>query len=217
MTDAPDIPITPELVLRGYAAGVFPMADSADDPRVYWVKPEMRGIIPLDGFHLSRSLRRRMLRGGYEVTVSRRFQEVVRACADRPQTWINQTIFDLYSRLFSMGFAHSIEVIRDGNLIGGVYGISLGGAFFGESMFSRETDGSKIALANLVAVLDVGGFTLLDTQFQTRHLKSLGAIEIPQAEYIALLDKALTKPAKFLKSGIFLDQDAVVQRITHTS
>lgn len=209
--------ITPEVLLHAYASGVFPMAESADNPEIFWVEPQLRGIFPLDGFRISRSLRRRMRRADYSVSVDTCFAEVVRACADRPETWINDRIFDLYLRLHNMGFAHSVEVFRDGRLIGGVYGVALGRAFFGESMFSRATDASKIALANLVARLRAGGFTLFDTQFLTPHLESLGAIEIPQAEYLDRLRIALEKPADFLKLSPATPQEEVVHLVTQTS
>lgn len=209
--------ITPELLLQGYAAGVFPMAESASSTEVFWVEPQMRGLFPLDRFHLSRSLRRRMRRGDYSVAIDSRFAEVLRACAERPETWINDQIFDLYMKLHRMGYAHAVEVIRDGRLIGGVYGVALGGAFFGESMFSRATDASKIALANLVARLRVGGFTLFDAQFLTPHLKSLGAIEIPQTVYIERLELALEKTADFLRLDPETPQEEVVHLVTQTS
>ncbi|MFK5997641.1 MAG: leucyl/phenylalanyl-tRNA--protein transferase [Rhodobacterales bacterium] len=191
--------ITPELLLHGYASGVFPMADAVDDPEIYWVDPHFRGVFPLDGFHVSRSLARRIKRAPYKVTVDQRFKEVVSACADRPKTWINREIFDLYIQLHHMGYAHSIEVMEDNTLVGGVYGIALRGAFFGESMFSRRTDTSKIALTYLVARLKFGGYRLFDTQFLTDHLKSLGACEIPREEYRQNLGIALGNDADFLK------------------
>lgn len=209
--------ITPQVLLQAYASGVFPMAESADDPEVFWVQPQLRGIVPLDGFHLSRSLRRRMRKADYTVRVDTCFAEVVRACADRPATWINARIFDLYMDLHRMGYAHSVEVFRDDHLIGGVYGVALGRAFFGESMFSRATDGSKIALANLVARLRAGGFTLFDTQFLTSHLESLGAMEIPQADYLERLQIALEKPADFWKLDPDTPQEEVVHLVTQIS
>lgn len=209
--------ITPEVLLQAYASGVFPMAESIDNPEIFWVEPQLRGIFPLDGFHLSRSLRRRMRRADYTVSVDTCFAEVVRACADRPETWINTRIFDLYTDLHRMGYAHSVEVFRQGRLIGGVYGVALGRAFFGESMFSRETDASKIALANLVARLRAGGFILFDTQFLTPHLESLGAIEIPQADYMDRLHVALEKSANFLELNPETPQEEVVHLVTQTS
>lgn len=209
--------ITPEVLLQAYASGVFPMAESADNPVIFWVQPQFRGIFPLDGFHISRSLRRRMRNADYSVSVDTCFADVVRACADRSETWINAKIFDLYMELHRMGYAHSVEVFRQGRLIGGVYGVALGRAFFGESMFSRETDGSKIALANLVARLRTGGFTLFDTQFLTPHLESLGAIEIPQADYLKRLRVALEKSANFLELNADTPQEEVVHLVTQTS
>jgi len=209
--------ITPEVLLHGYATGVFPMAESAGSDEIFWVEPQMRGIFPLDGFHLSRSLRRRLLRSDFTVTVDRGFADVVTACADRPETWINSQIFDLYLALHRMGYAHSIEIRRDDALIGGVYGVALGRAFFGESMFSRATDGSKIALANLIARLRTGGFVLFDTQFLTPHLKSLGAIEIPQADYLERLHTTLETSANFLLLKEDTPQEEVVHLVTQTS
>ncbi len=183
--------IDPELLLRAYAIGAFPMSDSRDAPDVFWVQPRRRAILPLDGFHLSRSLRKVLRSGRFEVTRDRAFGEVVRACAQRTDTWINAEIESSYARLHLLGHAHSIEVWEGGTLAGGLYGVRLGRAFFGESMFSRATDASKVALAWLVARLIAGGFALLDCQFMTDHLKSLGAIEITQERYLQLLSSAL--------------------------
>lgn len=183
--------LTAAHLLRGYAMGIFPMAKSRDDPEVHWIDPRRRGIIPLDGFHVSRSLARRIRRGGYETRSDTAFEAVVTACAEREETWINDTIFALYMDLHAQGFAHAQEIWRDGHLIGGVYGVHLGRAFFGESMFSAEADGSKLALAHLVARLGAGGFTLFDTQFLTPHLASMGAVEVSRAEYHRRLAKAL--------------------------
>lgn len=195
------IQITPDLLLSAYAAGIFPMAESRDDPAVHWIDPPLRGIMPLDGFHISRSLRRSILHGGFSVTADRDFQGIVTGCADRPETWINAQIFDLYARLHRMGHAHSIEVWREGALVGGVYGVVLGAAFFGESMFSRVTDASKVALAYAVHRLRAGGFTLFDTQFLTSHLASLGGIEIPRDDYRHRLAEALNHTATFDPPG----------------
>lgn len=192
-----DVEITPEILLHAYASGVFPMADSATDTEIYWVDPHRRGIIPLDGFHTSRSLSRRIRRGGYQVKINSAFLQVVQACADRNETWINQQITDLYVQLHEMGHAHSFEVWADNRLVGGVYGVTLGTAFFGESMFSRQTDASKLALYHLVEHLNVHGFTLFDAQFLTDHLASLGAIEIEREHYHKLLQLALEKSAEF--------------------
>jgi leucyl/phenylalanyl-tRNA--protein transferase len=184
-------PLDPELLLRGYSIGVFPMADSRDAAEVYWVEPRQRAIIPLDQFRLSRSLRKTLRSGIYTVTRDEAFAEVVRHCAMREETWINGEIEAGYARLFKMGDAHSIECWADGALVGGLYGVKLGRAFFGESMFSLRADASKVALAWLVARLKVGGFQLLDCQFMTDHLRRLGAIEVDQKDYVVLLSSAL--------------------------
>ncbi len=189
-------PLDPELLLRAYTVGVFPMADSRDAQSVYWVEPKARAVLPLDGFHLSRSLKKTLLSGRFETTVDRAFGEVVRLCAEavpgRPDTWINVQIERAVAVLHERGHAHSIEVWQDGRLVGGLYGLSLGRAFFGESMVSRVRDSSKIALAHLVARLRAGRFTLLDCQFQTAHLASLGAVEVSRASYMGSLDGALS-------------------------
>lgn len=190
-------PITPDLLLHAYASGVFPMAESRDDPEIHWIEPRLRGILPLDGFHISRSLAKVIRSSAWKVTVDRAFADVVRGCADREETWINGEIFALYSELHARGFAHSLEVWDQGDLIGGVYGVALGAAFFGESMFSRRSNASKLALAYLAHRLRAGGFTLLDTQFLTPHLASLGGIEIPKAEYQMRLQEALRREACF--------------------
>lgn len=191
---APVTPLDPDLLLRAYSIGVFPMADDRDAGSVYWVEPKMRAILPLDGFHLSRSLRKTLLSGRFETTADRAFGKVVGLCAEaadnRPATWINRQIERAATILHGRGHAHSIETWEDGELVGGLYGISLGRAFFGESMVSRRTDASKVALAHLVARLRAGGFTLLDCQFQTPHLASLGAVEVSRAAYMALLASA---------------------------
>jgi leucyl/phenylalanyl-tRNA--protein transferase len=188
--------LDPDLLLRAYTVGVFPMADSRDAKSVYWVEPKTRAILPLDHFHLSKSLRKTMLSGRYETTANRDFAGVVRMCAEpvanRPDTWINSQIESAVKVLHAHGHAHSIETWEDGRLVGGLYGISLGRAFFGESMVSRATDASKVALAHLVARLRSGGFTLLDCQFMTDHLASMGAVEISRAAYMALLDPAVS-------------------------
>ena len=209
--------ITPELLLSAYATGIFPMAESREDPTIHWVDPKRRGIIPLDGFHISRSLRRRLLQGGLNVTADRDFEAVVTGCADRPETWINAQIFDLYARLHRMGHAHSIEVWQGDALVGGVYGVVLGAAFFGESMFSRRSNASKVALAYLVDRLRLGGFKLFDTQFITAHLRSLGAVEIPRADYRRRLAEALARPADFLRPPLPADPQELLQRSTQMS
>ena len=181
--------------------GLFPMAEAFDDPTIHWVEPRRRGIIPLDGLHVGRSLRKALRRARIELKVDRAFAEVVRACAmpapDRQQTWLNPQLIDLYVELHRAGRAHSVEAWCRGELVGGLYGVHLGGAFFGESMFSRATDASKMALVELVARLRAGGFALLDTQFLTSHLQSLGAIEISRANYLARLRHALPARCRF--------------------
>lgn len=212
-----DRSLTPELLLGAYAAGVFPMAETRDDPDVFWVDPRRRGIIPLDGFHLSRSLAKRMRRGDVRVSMDRAFESVLDGCADRNETWINETIRALMIEMFRMGHAHSFEVWQSDRLIGGMYGIALGGAFFGESMFSRSTDGSKMALAFAVDHLRRAGFTLFDTQFLTEHLASLGAVEISRDAYRKRLAQALDVPADVHAFPFETDAQAVVQRMTQMS
>jgi len=212
-----DFTITPDLLLRAYATGIFPMAETRADEDIFWVDPKRRGILPLDGFHISRSLRRRILSGAYTVTFDKDFASVVSACADREETWINAQIEDLYSQLFDLGHGHSVEVWEQETLIGGVYGVTLGGAYFGESMFSRRRDASKVALAYLVDRLAIGGFTLFDTQFLTDHLASLGAIEVSRAEYHERLGKALHARASFHLQGPVPRPQDVVQRNSQRS
>jgi leucyl/phenylalanyl-tRNA--protein transferase len=183
--------LDPRLLLQGYASGIFPMADSREAGELFWVEPRHRAIIPLDGFHLSRSLRRTLRSGRFEVTHDRDFGGVIAACADRAETWINQELEQAMLALHGSRHAHSIEVWDSGRLVGGLYGVKLGRAFFGESMFSRATDASKVALAWLVARLKVGNFTLLDCQFMTEHLASLGAVTVTRDAYVALLSAAL--------------------------
>lgn len=197
MTDT-NPPLAPEMLLQAYASGIFPMAESRDDPDLFWVDPRQRGVLPLEGFHVSRSLARRIRRGGYTATLNEDFAGVVTGCADRDETWINAEIQSLYLDLHANGHGHSLEIWSDGYLVGGVYGVALGGAFFGESMFSRVTDASKLALAHLVSHLRRCGFVLFDTQFLTAHLARLGAIEVSRATYRAQLAKALTVRADIL-------------------
>ena len=196
--------ITPEVLLRAYACGIFPMAESADDPTLFWVEPEMRGVIPLDGFRISSRLARTVRSDDFTVTVDTAFKAVIAGCAapaaGREDTWINKRIRELYGGLYELGHCHSVEVWQDDDLVGGLYGVSLGRAFFGESMFHRTRDASKVALVHLVARLIHGGFELLDTQYVTDHLRSFGAVEISRRRYTALLDKALAgEPADFRK------------------
>ena len=189
--------LSPELLVYAYSKGVFPMAEHRKDACVVWIEPKNRGIIPLDGFHVSHSLRRVIRKGIFDVRVDTAFRDVMLNCADRDETWINDQILDAYCKLFDLGLAHSVECRKDGKLVGGLYGVSLGGAFFGESMFSKETNASKVALCALVERLKAGGFTLLDTQFLTSHLATFGAIEIPQEEYLKRLEPALEVKARF--------------------
>ena len=190
-----DIEITPELIIRAYRAGIFPMAEDATDEDLFWVSPEMRGIIPLDGFRLSTSLRKAIRKSGFVVKVDTDFSAIIEGCAtvgeDRDSTWINRTIRNVYGELFRRGVAHTVEVWDGAELVGGLYGLAIGGAFFGESMFHRKTNASKMAMAHLVARLKAGGFVLLDTQFVTPHLASLGGIEIPREVYEERLAEAL--------------------------
>jgi len=206
-------PLDSDLLLRAYTVGVFPMADSRDAPSVYWVEPKNRAILPLDRFHLSKSLKKTLLSGRYETTANRDFAGVVGLCAEavknRPDTWINGQIESAVQVLHAKGHAHSIETWEDGRLVGGLYGISLGAAFFGESMVSRATDASKVALAHLVARLRVGGFSLLDCQFMTDHLASLGAVEVSRATYMALLDGAVALAAGSAGSSTMPDFGAL--------
>lgn len=193
--------ITPQVLLKAYACGIFPMAESADDPELFWIEPDLRGVIPLDDFHLSRRLRRTVRNDDFEIRIDTDFEGVINGCATpapgRRKTWINQPIRRLYGELFDLGHCHTVEAWRDGKLVGGLYGIHLRGAFFGESMFSRERDASKVALTHLVARLITGGFTLLDTQFVTDHLRRFGAQEFGKHDYAAMLERALTVEGDF--------------------
>ena len=190
---------TPSLLLRAYACGIFPMADSADDPTLYWVEPRLRGVLPLDAFHIPKRLARTVRSDRFEVRLDTDFDAVIDGCAaprpGRRTTWINATIRDLYGQLFRRGHVHTVEAWRDGRLVGGLYGLELGAAFFGESMFSLERDASKVALVHLVAMMRRGGFQLLDTQFLTEHLTQFGALEIERKDYLLLLEEALAGEA----------------------
>ncbi len=194
--------ITPQVLLKAYACGIFPMAESSDDPGLYWVEPELRGILPLNGLAISHRLARTIRSDRFEVMVDRDFEAIIDAYAapaeGRRSTWINRRIRKLYGELFAMGHCHTVEAYREGKLVGGLYGVDLRGAFFGESMFHRESDASKVALAHLVARLRHGGYRLLDTQFVTDHLLSLGAVELPRAQYHVLLNDALQVDGDFL-------------------
>jgi leucyl/phenylalanyl-tRNA---protein transferase len=190
--------ITPEILLRAYSIGLFPMAESADDPEIFWVEPDLRGVLPLNDFHVSKSLAKTIRRKPFEIRFDHDFEAVIAACGEetsaRPSTWINQTIRSLYASLFRMGHAHTVEAWDGDQLVGGLYGVSLGAAFFGESMFSRRTDASKICLVHLVERLREKGFVLLDTQFTTEHLKTFGAIDVPKDEYEHMLAAAMDSP-----------------------
>jgi leucyl/phenylalanyl-tRNA--protein transferase len=199
--DTKFVEITPEVLLKAYACGIFPMAESAEDPALYWIEPEMRGIIPLDGFHVPSRLARTVRTTRFEVWVNRDFDAVIDGCAepkrDRARTWINERIRRIYRGLYEHGHCHSVEVYAGNVLVGGLYGVSLGRAFFGESMFHHARDASKIALVHLIARLKAGGYRLLDTQFVTEHLKIFGAVEVPKRRYHRLLEEALIGEADF--------------------
>jgi leucyl/phenylalanyl-tRNA--protein transferase len=198
---APGHRIPTDLLLKAYASGVFPMAESASDPEVFWVRPEARGIIPLDAFHVSRSLRKTLRQRPFDIRIDSDFPAVIDACAEenenRRTTWINAPIREAYGELFRIGHAHSVEAWEADRLVGGLYGVTLGRAFFGESMFSRRTDASKICLVHLVERLKTRGFKLLDTQFTTDHLKHFGAVDVPRRRYEVLLEEALQGRAVF--------------------
>ncbi|GAB5469561.1 MAG: leucyl/phenylalanyl-tRNA--protein transferase [Rhodospirillales bacterium] len=193
--------LTPELLLRAYSIGVFPMAESRDGEEIHWIEPRARGVLPLDALHVPRKLRKRLRHGGFTVTCDQAFPTVIAACAEpddgREDTWINPVIERLYAGLFERGFAHSVECWRGEDLVGGLYGVSLGAAFMGESMFSRESDASKVALVHLVLRLVKGGYVLLDTQFETPHLAQFGVVEIPQRDYRRQLSQAIGQSARF--------------------
>ncbi|KXG86526.1 leucyl/phenylalanyl-tRNA--protein transferase [Agrobacterium bohemicum] len=188
-----------DILLRAYSIGLFPMADSADDPELFWVEPDMRGVIPLDDFHVSKSLAKAIRKKPFDIRFDSAFDAVMIGCAaeadNRPSTWINGTIHRLYNELHDIGHAHSVEAWEGDELVGGLYGVSLGSAFFGESMFSRRTNASKICLVHLVEHLREKGFTLLDTQFTTEHLKTFGAIDVPKADYSKMLEPAVNRPS----------------------
>jgi leucyl/phenylalanyl-tRNA--protein transferase len=216
--------LTPDILLAAYAAGIFPMAESAADPELFWVDPRRRGILPLDAFHVARRLHRVVRQRPFEIRCDSAFEEVLRGCAEasekRPNTWINDEIVQLYAGLFARGAAHSVECWHDGVLAGGLYGVSLGAVFFGESMFSREREASKVALVHLVARLRLGGYRLLDTQFLTPHLARFGGIEISRPRYHRLLAEALSYRAVFpsdLPGGAGADPLAFLQSSTLTS
>jgi leucyl/phenylalanyl-tRNA--protein transferase len=210
--------LTPDLLLRAYAVGIFPMAESRLDPKVHWIDPDTRGILPLEHFHIPRKLRQAVRRKIFDVRCDTAFEAVIEACAEpagnRPDSWINPTIRHLYTELYHLGFAHSIECWREGGLVGGLYGVSLGGAFFGESMFSRHTDASKVALVHLMLRLRKGSFRLLDTQFTTPHLRQFGAIEITRREYRTRLVPAITAQARFPREVSDAEVEAFLQSVS---
>ncbi|CUH77789.1 leucyl/phenylalanyl-tRNA--protein transferase [Tropicibacter naphthalenivorans] len=209
--------VTLDLLLHAYRSGIFPMAEHRHDPEIFWVEPRRRGILPLDGFHISRSLAKRLKRNDYQVTLNHDFDGVIDGCADRAETWINDEIRSLYTDLYHQGDAHSLEVWMDNELVGGVYGVTVGGAFCGESMFSRRRDASKIALAWIVDLLNRTGFRLFDTQFITPHLASLGGQEITKDAYRRHLTDALEVEADILSAPLAASGQEVVQRNTQTS
>ena len=215
------IEITPQVLLKAYACGIFPMAESAHDPTLYWIEPEDRGVLPLDKVRVPARLARTIRQEKFEVRVDHDFRGVIAGCAasrpGRRSTWINRRITELYAELFEMGFCHTIETWQDGRLVGGLYGVHLGGAFFGESMFSTERDASKVALVYLAARLTYGGFKLLDTQFVTDHLRQFGAIEIPRAEFHKLLEDALRHHSGFHELPPDLPASSVLQLVNQTS
>ena len=204
--------LKPDILLSAYRAGIFPMAESALDKNIFWVDPKYRGILPLNEFHVSKSLRKEILKLDYQVSVNTRFEEIINMCAERPETWINQDIFTNYCLLHRSGHAHCLEIWSDKKLIGGIYGVSIGAAFFGESMFSKKNNASKIALAYLVDRLKKTGFKLFDIQFLTPHLASLGAIEITRVKYRTLLFQAVEEFANFNTSDYSPDISAIAQR-----
>ncbi len=213
--------ITPQVLLKAYALGIFPMAEDRDDPTLYWMDPGQRGVMPLDRFHVPKRLARTVRSDRYEVRVDTTFADVVAGCAaparGRMTTWINERIVSLYSTLFDSGHAHTVEAWVDGRLVGGLYGVSLGAAFFGESMFSIERDASKVALVHLVARLTAGGFTLLDTQYNTTHLSQFGAIEIGRADYRRRLRKAIAREADFYSLPVVCSGSLAMQSIKEIS
>ncbi|MEM9318548.1 MAG: leucyl/phenylalanyl-tRNA--protein transferase [Pseudomonadota bacterium] len=209
--------LTPDIMLRAYATGIFPMSESRDASEIFWVDPTDRGVLPLDRFHISRSLAREIKRERYQIKIDTAFSATVAGCADREDTWINDEIAGLYDGLFQAGHAHSIEVWQGRALVGGAYGVTLGAAFFGESMFSHRPNTSKIALAYLVLRLRVGGFKLFDTQFITPHLASLGGIELPRTRYHTILSAALQREGDFYAQPEPVDPQDVLQVSTQTS
>lgn len=215
------IEITPQVLLKAYACGIFPMAESADDPALYWIEPEYRGVIPLNAFHISRRLAKTVRREPFEIRIDADFEAVIDGCAEaapgRSKTWINRRIRDLYGALFDQGHCHTVEAWHDGELVGGLYGVHIGGAFFGESMFHRVRDASKVALVYLAARLKAGGFVLLDSQFVTDHLRKFGAVEYSRAEYHEKLEEALRENGDFYSFDEASSPDTVLQSVSQTS
>lgn len=213
--------LTPQVLLKAYACGIFPMAESADDPGLVWIEPEARGILPLDEFHIPRRLARTVRCDAFEIRIDHDFEAVIAGCAGkgpgRVKTWINARIRRLYTELFELGHCHTVEAWQDGKLVGGLYGVRLGAAFFGESMFSHERDASKVALVHLVARLKVGGFRLLDTQFTTEHLRQFGAIDVDRRRYHLLLEPAIEADADFYRLGGGATGEEVLQSVSQTS
>ena len=213
--------LTPEILLRAYAVGLFPMAERRDDPTLYWIDPEKRGILPLEKFHIPRRLRRTVRRNVFDVRFNTDFDGVIRACAapgdGRNESWINDEIISLYTDLHELGRAHCVEAWLDGTLVGGLYGVALGAAFFGESMFSTERDASKVALVHLVGRLRKGGFKLLDTQFATEHLTQFGVVELPRSGFRQMLSTALDGSATFETELTQPELDKFLQSTTQTS
>lgn len=215
------VDLTPQVLLKAYACGIFPMAESADDPSLYWIEPEARGILPLGRFHVSRRLQRTVRQDVYDIHVDRDFEAVVAGCAEavpgRAKTWINARIRRLYADLYELGHCHTVEAWLDGRLVGGLYGVHLGGAFFGESMFTRARDASKVALVHLVARLKTGGFRLLDSQFTTDHLRQFGAVDVDRRQYHHLLELAISADADFYRLPGGSTGEEVLQSVSHTS
>lgn len=215
------IEITPQVLLKAYACGIFPMAESADDNALYWIEPEQRGILPLDAIHVPKRLSRTIRQGRFEIRTDSDFDGVINGCAgarpERRSTWINDRIRTLYGELFNLGHCHTVEAWREGRLVGGLYGVHLGGAFFGESMFSHERDASKTALVYLAARLKFGGFLLLDTQFVTNHLTRFGATEVTRDAFQRLLEEALAVSADFFALSAEESPDSVLQLVNQTS
>lgn len=217
----PPARLTPQLLLQAYAIGYFPMSEDRFARDVFWVRPDIRGVLPIRGLHVSRSLRKTVRRAPFDIRVDTAFADVMKGCAapqpDRWQTWINGQILDAYEQLHELGFAHSVEAWIGEELVGGLYGVSIGGAFFGESMFSRVTDASKVCLVHLAARLNAGGYVLHDTQFTTDHLKSFGAEEVPAKDYAVRLKGAVAQPGDFAAMPHQMSGSDILQSITQTS